>query len=926
MGFLHPEFLLLALPAALLGWRWRGAERGTQLLRAATLALLVLAAAAPYLRTGDDGRDLVIVVDRSRSMPGGSAERVAETIALAEEARAAGDRVAVVAFGADVGIETAPQATARFAQFVRALDGDGSNLGDALDTALALIPKDRGGSILLLSDGEANGREPLSLARAAFARGVRIDTVPVLRESGADVAVERLDLPEEVGAAEPFQFSAWVRADEQRTLEFVLERDGVELARGMRTLARGANRLSFRDVLGRAGAAQYRLALLGAGDRRPENDTGVAAVRVTGQRPVLVVNDDGAEDTLTRALRQAGIPLEVTAPEGGRLTRLGLTGVRAVVLENVAAQRVGAQAMAGLAEFVRERGGGLLMTGGRASFGIGGYHLSALDGLLPVSMEMRQETRKIGVAMAIALDRSGSMAVEAAPGVPKMQLANLGTCAAIELLSPIDAVGVIAVDSAPHTVQGLTRVDDIQAITARVRTIESSGGGIYCYSALLAAGKMLEDAAHQNRHIILFADAADSEEQERCPELIERLRTMGITLSVVALGTEQDSDAAFLKRIAELGAGQCYFTHDPAELPRLFAQDTLTIARATFVDEPVACTPLPDLFGLGETLDTQGFPELGGYNVTWLEPEATCGVVTQSEFKSPAFAFAQMGLGRTAAFSGQIGGDYGGALVAWDGFAPFFVTVVRWLAGQEEPGELFASARREGRTATIRVEVDPRASAPPDTSALEVRLTGADGKTTSLPLERVGEHLYEATTTLAREGVVLGSVSLGDGRALALPPLLLPYSPEFEVGADPERGAKLLRQLARESGGEVAPPLGTVFRGERAARVWRVVAREFALAALVLFVLEIALRRLQLWGSLARVIVPLRGFLRRRQAQAVPAPVPSAPLPFARAPATLPPSERAPAEPAAAAPPRTVTSLDDALTRARRAADRELER
>src|SRR6185503_11662551 len=138
------------------------------------------------------------------------------------------------------------------------------------------------------------------------------------------------------------------------------------------------------------------------------------------------------------------------------------------------------------------------------------------------------------------------------------------------------------------------------------------------------------------------------------------------------LGNESDSDAAFLKRIAELGAGQCYFTTDPAELPRLFAQDTLTIARATFVDEPVTCTMLPDLFGLGDALgSTRGFPALGGYNVTWLRGEATCGVVTESEFRSPAFAFAQVGLGRSAAFTGQIGGEFGGALVAWDGFASF---------------------------------------------------------------------------------------------------------------------------------------------------------------------------------------------------------------------------------------------------------------
>jgi len=930
MGFVHPELLLLAIPAGCLWWRWRGTSSGTRILRLLVVALLVLAAGAPYLRTGQAGRDLVIVVDRSKSMPAESEARVAETIAFAEDARAAGDRVAVVGFGADVGIETTPQVEARFSQFVRVVDRDGSNLGDALDTALALIPRERSGAVLLVSDGESNGRDPLGVARAALARGVRIDTVPVAREAAADVAVERIDLPEEVGALEPFHFGAWVRSDADIEVEYALERDGETIARGRRALVRGANRLAFRDVLTSAGAAQYRLRLIGAGDRRSENDTGVAALRVAGQRRVLVVNDDGAEDTLVRTLRQAAIPVQVSAPDPVALARLALTGARAVVLENVAAERLGSEAMRALREFVRERGGGLLMTGGRASFGIGGYHLSPLDEVLPVSMEMRQETRKIGVAMAIALDRSGSMAVEAAPGVPKMQLANLGTCAAIELLSPIDSVGVIAVDSAPHTVQELVPVRDVAGITARVRKIESAGGGIFCYTALLAAGRMLEDAAQKNRHVILFADANDSEEQEQCPELIARFRQMGITLSVVALGTEGDTDAAFLKSIAEFGGGQCYFTHDPAELPRLFAQDTLTIARATFIEEPVACTALPDLFGLGDALGAgQGFPELGGYNVTWLREDATCGVVTQGEYKSPAFAFAQVGLGRSAAFTGQIGGEFGSALVAWDGFASFFVTVVRWLAGQEEPAELFASARRDGRVARIRVEVDARASVPPDTSNLEVRLTDAGGATTTLPLERVGEHLFEATTKLAREGVVLGSVALGDGRSLSLPPLVLPYSPEFEVSADPGRGEALLRQIARESGGEVAPPLGTLFRGERAARVWRVVSRECALAALVLLLAEITMRRLQLWGALSGLGLALRSLLDRVRTafRAQPRPVAVAGPVLERAPAIDAPSVEPAAVPSSAARAATApASLDDALAKARRAADRELGR
>lgn len=926
MGFVHPELLLLALPAAFAWWKLRGVGRGTQAVRALALVLLLAAAAAPYLRLGENGRDLVVVVDRSRSMPADAEAGVQEVLRAAEEARSEGDRVAVVSFGGNAAIEQLPQRDTRFQSFQRAIDADASDLGGALDAALALVPLEREGALLLLSDGESNGSDPIAVARSAFARGVRIDVRPMARGSEPDLAVDRLDLPIEVGAGEPFSFGAWVRADVAVEADYELERDGEVIARGRRRFEAGSQRIPFRDRLVRPGVAQYRLRLSGHKDRAPENDRGLGVVRVAGQRSVLVVNDDGVEDSLSLALRKAAIPVSVASPESARLDRIVLTRHRAVILENIAADRVGGDGMRALREFVLERGGGLLMTGGPASFGIGGWHLSPVDEVLPISMEMRHETRKIGIALAVALDRSGSMAVEASPGVPKMQLANLGTIAAIELLSPLDSVAVIAVDSSPHMVQPLVAAEDIPAITARVRRIESQGGGIFTFTALRAAARELEGASQLNRHIILFADAADAEEPERVPELIARLRELNVTISVVALGTPTDVDAEFLRQIASSGGGECYFTMDPSELPRLFAQDTMRIARTTFVEEPTATRVLPDLYGLGELDPAAGFPVFGGHNLNWLREDATAGALVQGEFSSPAFAFAYRGLGRTAAFAGQIGGKYGTDVVAWSGFAPFFVTVVRWLSGQEEPAELFATANRDGRDGVISVEVDPRATTPPDLSSARVRITAADGSTSSIPLERVGETRYEARAPLVREGVLLGSVVLGrDERGeesmLSLPPLALPYSPEFERSADPRRGERVLRTIASASGGEVAPPLGALFRGEREARVWRVVSRELVLLALLLLLVEIAFRRLQLWGSLGTLMARLRpsprGAATSRSSTPTPTTTPSG-VPVSRAQ----PSEAAPAS--AQEPPRE--RIEDALTKARRAARRELDR
>ncbi|MCA8967757.1 MAG: VWA domain-containing protein, partial [Planctomycetes bacterium] len=285
------------------------------------------------------------------------------------------------------------------------------------------------------------------------------------------------------------------------------------------------------------------------------------------------------------------------------------------------------------------------------SFGVGGYHLSPVDELLPVSMEMREEQRKQGLALAVALDRSGSMGTHVASGRTKMMLANDGTCAAVELLARIDSVAVIAVDTDAHVVQPLAPAEDVDGIVARVRGIGVGGGGIYVRTALEAALAELRDAPQQNRHVVLFADAADAEEQEGCEELVADMTAAGWSLSVIALGTPADPDAVFLQGLAALGGGEAYFTTSADELPRLFAQDTLNAARATFVEEPTGVRTLADVHGLGE-LGALELPRLDGYNLTWLRPSATAAAVTTDELGAPVLAYAYRGAGRVAAYTG----------------------------------------------------------------------------------------------------------------------------------------------------------------------------------------------------------------------------------------------------------------------------------
>lgn len=917
MSFLHPELLLLALPIVALWWWTRPASRGARVVRFLIGMLLAAALAGPYLPIGEPGRDLLIVVDRSRSLPSDATKTAVELIALAEKERTRADRVGLVTFGANATVERLPSSDAVFSAFEREVNLDGSDLGEAIETALNLIPDGRQGSILVISDGIHNGRDPVAAARRAYLRGIPVHVVPTVRQRGGDLSVERMDLPEAIATGEPFQFTVWVRADTRTETTFELSRRGKVISSGKRVFEPGVNRLVFRDLVEDAGIADYRVHLGTDDDRIPENNRGLAGVKVEGPRPVLLVNSDGAPDSLSSAISSAGIPLRVISAKGAALDRVGLASVRAVILENVpyADLRGGGAA---LAEFVEERGGGLFMTGGRASFSLGGYYKSPIERVLPVSMELRKEHRKQGVAIAIAMDRSGSMAMPAGSGMVKMDLANLGAAAAIELLSPIDAVAVIAVDSAAHVIQPLTAATNTRELVDSVKSIRSMGGGIFCYAALVAAAAEIETASQKNRHIILFADASDSEQQEGCKELVERLRQSGVTISVIGLGKESDSDGAFLKSVAEAGDGKIYFTMEPSELPRLFAQDTLTVARSTFVDERTETAALPNLFGLGE-ISREKFPSIGGYNLTYLRNGASSGAVTLDDYKAPLLAFWYAGVGRAAVYTGQIGGSAGSDIVQWGGFSSLFVTLARWLSGQEEPESVFPSIRREGKDAVISVELDAGAPVPAETAQLKARMRSASGRPHDVVLTRVDEHRYEGRMPLTEEGIAVGAIQLGADRVVSLPPVALPHSPEFERPPDPGWGERQLKQIAEESGGVLQPDARTLFEGSRASKGTRLITRELAIVALLLLLLDIAARRLLLWESI--------GVPRRRIEQAsgrtattgATKTASAAPAPTAR------PAGGAPAAPRPeSAPPKE--SLSSALAKAKKAAGRELER
>ena len=852
MLFYGPIWLVALIPLAILHFSVRLPTRILNALRITAVVLLVLALARPALRIPGRIGTVVVVADRSESMPPESLDQQKEVINIVQTAKGSKNLLAVVSFGRRASVEQPPQ-VGEFAGFVNDTGGDQSNLGEGIDLALSLIPEEEAGRILVLSDGRWTGKDPAARALRCATREVAVDFRLQQRHSAGDTAIHRVIAPQTVLPNESYVLNAWIFSPVQQEVTYEMRRGQTIMASGKRAMRAGLNRLAFRDKATAPGTCSYLLSVRGTlEDPFPENNQARTLVGVRGARPVLCVSRMG-KSGLADLLRRGRVDIKDLSPSVCRWTLEELSGYSAVLLENTSANDIGPSGMETISAWIEQTGAGLMMTGGRQSFGPGGYFRSPLDRILPISMEIKKEHRKFSLALVVVMDRSGSMAMSAGGGRTKMDLVNVGAVQVLDLLSDMDEIGILAVDSTPHKIVALDTVAKNRSMRNKILRIESMGGGIFVYQGLTAAVRMLLKAKAGTRHIILFSDAADSEEPGKYKALLAKCAKANITVSVIGLGTTSDSDADFLIDIAKRGNGQCFFTADASEIPRLFAQDTFTVTRSAMVDEETAIKFTGGYTSLARTVP-KSVPNIGGYNLCYLKPGATLSAVSVDEYKSPIVASWYAGSGRVLCYTGEADGEFTGPIAKWPGLGECYSSLVRWTSGDpiQLPGNMLLLHKVLGGICRIELHLDPARKEEPISEVPKVRvLQGVPGgRPTSreVTMRWNSADLLVAEIPLAGRETALCTVAIPGLGPVTLSPVCLPYSPEFKPPEE-GRGRIALERLAKATGGKERMDLPGIWKSLPTKPHYVEFSQWLILAALALFILEILQRRTGLLSS-----------------------------------------------------------------------------
>jgi hypothetical protein len=831
MIFRTPEWFAL-LPAVLaVGWLMPRIQVFLP-RRVLCLALLTLILMQPQVRQFGNGLDLFVLLDRSASTEDLIDKGLPEWRQLLEAGRRSADDQAVYY---DYAAEVTRQGEtgAALAERSRRL----TNTRLAIEHVLNQTGRSKPARVLVFTDGFAT--EPLGdLADKLTAQRIALDYRLVRSPDAADLRVARLSLPQKVQVAEPFLIEVEVRGARDGTVPLVIRRDGREISRGEVTLTRGAGTMRFTDRAALAGARRYEAVIEPPAPDRLGNNRFEAWVEVSGG-PVVVLITKYLEDPVAATLEKQGFAVRtVTLPEPPQLGQLA--GARAVILNNVPAFELPNDFLRSLDFHVREQGGSLLMAGGRQSFGAGGYFQSPIDALLPVSMELKTEHRKLSLAMAIIMDRSGSMSMTAGGGTTKMDLANEGAANAIQFLGAQDSLAVFAVDSEAHEMVPLQQIGpNREKMAGAVRRIQSMGGGIFVYEGLRAGWESVKKTEVGQRHLILFADAADAEEPGDYKNLLEEIRKDGGTVSVIALGTRGDPDAMLLDDIASRGGGRLFFTDQPSELPSIFSQETIAVARSAFIREPTPARGTPGWFELAGT--ALAWPStVDGYNLSYLRERDSQAFVTSDDYGAPLVAFGQRGLGRTAAVSFPLGGEDSESVRAWPQYGDFLQTLTRWMLGEDLPPGLGLRHRLDGTALTLDLLSDETwetrlAENPP-------RIVLASGPRAEARRELTWRKLspghFQASVDLTGGEMVRGVVQAGP-HALSFGPLSVGTEAEWAFD-----GARLeeLRAVSAASGGRELLELPDAWR-EPPERQFTDVRRWLLLALLLAMLAEALITR-----------------------------------------------------------------------------------
>ncbi|HEX4416833.1 MAG TPA: VWA domain-containing protein [Kofleriaceae bacterium] len=814
-------------------------------LRSLVIAGIAIALARPSWITQQSKVATVVLVDVSDSVSDKQLAAARDYVDTVEAAAGDGN-LQLVTFAEKPTVVRKAQGQRLSAGIARhAGHGAGTDTQAAMQLGYGLYPDGYLPRMLIVSDGNQTEGDVAVEAYRAKELGVHVSWRTFDQDKTSEIRVVGVTLPDDIKVGQPYDVTAEVWSTEPQKATLALQQDefpnGLEPVKQVE-LREGKNLIKFKSDAKHAGATTYKLTLTKfEHDTEKQNNQAVMTAPVKGRPNILyveggILREPGQAGHLQRALEHENIDVTVRGPSGIPSNPRELEKFDLVLVSDVPAHLMGAGQMQALDTYVAQLGGGLIIAGGEDSFGSGGYERTKIEQIMPVRFDSEKIKEQPDVAVALVIDRSGSMQG------PKLEAAKESARATAEVLSPNDYITVIAFDSEAQVFVRPTRASNKMRISNDIARLQS-GGGTNIYPGLKEAFELLQGINAKVKHVILMTDGEAP--TDGLAELVQDMRASRITVSCVGV---QGADRSMLSMIADAGDGRLYMVEDIGALPKIFMKETQEAQKSQLVEEAIHVRIAKKVEAIeGTAIETA--PPLHGYVTT--KPKPTAETILISDLGEPILARWRYGAGTTVAWTSDVKNRWSADWIRWNGYPKFWAQVIRSSMRRKVYDSYDLTAKvADGRA---HVVVDAIDAGDKFVNELDTQLEVIDpasGKTIEkLAMAQTAAGRYTADVRLQSYGsFLLKAVHKRDGKTVAesLGSVALSYPLEYlRTTPDPEP----LRHAAQVSGGhDQARPAEVWEPGTEKVSYTQDLWPYVLLGVLGLFLLDLYAKRVRLFG------------------------------------------------------------------------------
>ncbi len=761
----------------------------------------------------------------------------------------------IVTFGKNSLVEQFLTKENHFSEIMSMPDKTATNLQDAVQRGLSMIPENAAGRLVILTDGKETQGNVDSTASALAARNVELLSVLYEVSQGEDAYIENVELPSYLYAGDSYSMTVTVESNYETDAALEIWKGSEKKSLSEVHLNKGTNQFVLKQKVSGENAESFEVRVAAQGDTCKENDSFRAYAVVDTLPKVLVISGMKEDSSLfSGLLKTAGCNYHVVSAINAPETLEEMLTYKSIILENVYRTDLPEAFLLNLDTYVKDYGCGLVCCGGEESYALGGYRDTELEQILPVDMQLRGVNEAPSLAMVMVIDHSGSMSsvAEGSDGATNLDLAITAADTAVDQLCDQDYVGVVTFDDQYTWQVPVTEVSDREDIHEKIQNI-SEGGGTTIKPALAAALKEIKKSKAELKHVVLLTDGQG--ETRYYDDIISEYQKAGVTLSTVAVGSE--SDTSLLRSLAQNCDGRYYYSDISTDIPKIFAQEVF-LSGDTYLQNGTFTLAVNSGHAITKGLYEDGWPSILGY--VSATPKKSSRVLIASEKDDPILTVMQYGLGHTVAWNSDVTNKWTAGLAKSDDYVQLWRRIVDYSAGSDSLGEDAVDVKTANGKTLVRYEAKDYT----EQTTITAVYTDPDQKTQNVKLKASAPGVYEAELDTDETGIYnlsLQRMEAGEITNAVMTAAVVQYSDEYKFALTNDKYRAFITQY-----GKIIKPEENFWKKISAASRARYDLTKWLLMfAILWFVMDIAFRRLGFVPQDTKLYQAVQGCMQKRR-------------------------------------------------------------